>query len=175
MLEVYMEALAGKTGDPFLEQINMGTGNYNNAEYWQQVQAFRNGMFAESAVSRKILERAQRETKEAIVDAIFDTPESKHLDQVSYPDPGDKDRDEYYNEYADQIWEKLGTESMPPSQHKAILVSEVTNIGLDWTPPHHRMLKFKHEASQSKGARIIDNLFDRVKEFHGNDPEDFNK
>lgn len=177
MLEVYMSMLAGNTGDDFLETINLGTGNYTNDEYWQQVQSFRNGLFAESAVSRHVLEKARRETKEALVEAIFETPEAQILDGVSYPAPDDDtSQREYYNEHADEIWESLGTAEMPPSRHKAVLVNEVTGLGMNWSPPHHRMLKMRHEASQSKGARALDNLFDRVKEFQGGEPsEEFTK
>jgi hypothetical protein len=168
MLEVYMAALAGETGDVFLDEINLGTGNYTDAEYWQQVQAFRNGIYAESAVSRHVLEKAVRETKEAIVEAIFETPDAQILDSVSYPAPEEgQTQADYFDEYAEEIWAGLGTADMPPSRHKAVLVNEVTSIGMNWEPPHMRMLKMRHEASQSKGARALDNLFDRVKEFKG--------
>lgn len=177
MLEVYMAALAGETGDPFLDQINMGTGNYTDSEYWLQVQEFRNGLYAEAAVSRKVLERARRETKEAVVRAILETPDSKLLDDISYPPPDDDASfGEYYGEHADEIWESLGTEEITPSRHRAILVNEVTDLGMGWTPPHLRMVKMRHEASQSKDARALDNLFDRVKEFvGGGGPEEFNQ
>ena len=31
-----------------------------------------------------------------------------------------------------------------------------------WTPPFGRMVKFRHEASRSIGARLMDNAFGRV-------------
>lgn len=173
MLEIYMAALNGETGEPLLDRINLGTGNYTTAEYWQQVDSFRAGMFAESALVRKIMERARHEAKEAMVDAIW---EGRHgsglLKHVDFVDPDDSEcetREEYFDEYSDLIWEGLGTEGFPPSEHRAYVVHQATGIPMDWEPPHWRMMKMRHEASQSKGARALDNLFSRVKEFRGQD------
>jgi hypothetical protein len=176
MLEVYMEILDGGTGDRFLDEVNMGTGNYTNAEYYKQVETYRKGMYAESAMAKEVMERAKSETKEELVRLIFENPDSDLLNQVDYPAIGDTDRGEYYSEHADDIWASLGTENMAPSAHKAWLVSEVTGLDENWTPPQWKMLKFRHEASASKGARLIDNFTDRVKEFIGHEPsEEFNK
>lgn len=175
MLELYMETLAGRTGDPFLDEINLGTGNYSRAEYWEQVRSFRNGIYAENAAARHVLKKAEREAKQAIVDAIYDAPDSHLLDGIEHPPADGLDREEYHEEYAEEIWANLGTENLAPSEHRAVLVNETTGIPMDWTPPHHRMLKMRHEASQSKGARAMDNLFERVKEFVGDGAEEFTK
>ena len=175
MLELYMSAIDGKTGDPFLDEINLGTGNYTNREYWLQVDEFRNGLYAESAMSRKILERAVRETKEAMVDAIFDRPDAAELRNVDFPDTEGFTRAEYLDQHMDRVWNGLGHGEYTKHEHQAWLLDQYTGINRDWSPPHWRMLKMRHEASQSKDAHALDNLFDRVREFVGseNGPEDF--
>jgi len=171
MLEVYLRALDGDTNDEFLDDVNFGVGNYTDAEYWQQVESFRRGAFAESAMTREIIERAREETKHSIVDAIYDNPDQAAiLEGVTYTAPSEMDRNDYYDEHADDIWESLGTANMAAPEHRAVLVHEATDIAKDWTPPHWRMMKARHELSQSKGARALDNLFDRVKEFKGGMP-----
>lgn len=189
MLEVYMHALASRTHDDFLDQVNLGIGNYSESEYWQQIQAFRDGMFADSSMTRKLLERARYETKIALVEAIFDNPESEVLRGVDAPhkkDGNDKypktrreeppdgdselvDRHEYFDEYADEMWDSLGYttqdgERYKREEHQANLINTVTGIGMNWVPPHWRMLKARHEASRSKDAHLIDNLFGRPPE-----------
>jgi len=175
MIALYMEAIDGNSNDPFLDQINMGVGKYNDAEYWQQVGAFRKGMYGEAAMGRKVMERAKREAKEALVDAIYDNDEASLLSGVTYPAPGDQDRDEYLAEHGDMIWDGLGTAEISPSEHKAIIIREATGLPDNWVPPHMRMIKFRHKASQSKGAQLIDNLFERVQEYMGGPAQEFEK
>ncbi len=178
MLEVYLRVLEGETNDPFLDEINLGSGYYDAKEYWLQVESFRQGLFAEAGMVRVVMERARLETKQAIVDAIFNRPNSEDLKGIDYPDPDEVElsQEEYFEEYAQQIWEGLGweEEGWSKHQHQAILVARSTGISQDWVPPHWRMLKMRHKASQSKDARAVDNLFGRVREVVGNqiDSED---
>ena len=167
MLEIYMHVIGEKPDDPFLDQINLGTGFYDNMMMYLQEQDFINGMYAESAMTRLLMERARFETKLAIVDAFWDRPRSKELLQIEFPDPKFLTREEYFDEYGDDIWENLGTPEVSTIQHQAMLVHRYTRIAQDWVPPHLRFVKMRHKASQSKGARALDNLFERVKEFAG--------
>lgn len=170
MLEIYMEALANRTADDFLDQFNFGVGNYDEAEYWQQIQEFRRGLYADSAMTRKVIERAILETKMEIVDAVFEDRGSRLLDQVNAPAPGEccdeacSTKQGYFDEHIEDVWNDLGTDEYDPREHKAWLVHVATGLDMDWTPPHWRMLKAKHEASRSKDAHLIDNLFGRPPE-----------
>ena len=163
MLEIYMHALNNSTADDFLDTINLGVGNYEDAEYWQQMESFKDGMFADAAMTDKIVRRAKLETKKRMVDAIYSESESRILNGVSYPDPGDMSKRQYLEEEMEEVWRNLGDPSRDydREEHQAWLVSACTDIDPDWTPPHWRMLKARHEASRSKGARLIDNLFGR--------------
>jgi hypothetical protein len=172
MLEVYMHALASRTADDFLDQVNLGIGNYSEAEYWQQVEAFRKGLYADSAMTQKLIEKGKREALREVVDAVFEERDRAILDNIrNLPEPDDgQTRRGYYEEHADDIWRNLGDhEEYTAAEHKAWLVHETTGISRDWTPPHWRMLKMRHEASRSKNARLIDNLFGRPPEPSGGD------
>lgn len=171
MLELYMHALANSTQDDFLDSINLGVGNYTKAEYWQQIEAFRNGLYADSAMTRKVIERAKTQTQRRLVEAIYTKAESGRdaqiLNNVDYPEPspGEVSRQEYFDEHIEDIWQELGVKGeYSKTEHQAWLVHVCVGIDLDWTPPHWRMLKARHEASRSKNARLIDNLFGRPPE-----------
>lgn len=168
MLEVYMHALASRTGDDFLDTVNLGIGNYSEAEYWQQVSAFRRGLYADSAMTEKLMRKAKREALRKVVEAVFDDRDRAVLANISnLPEKEDgQTKSGYYDEHAEDIWRNLGSpeDDYSPTEHKAWLVSETTGIPRDWTPPHWRMLKMRHEASRSKEARLIDNLFGRPPE-----------
>jgi len=170
MLEVYMHALASRTGDDFLDTVNLGIGNYTDAEYWQQVSAFRSGLYADSAMTKKLIKKARREALRGVVDAVYDNRDRAILDNIdNLPEPKNgQSKQGFYDEHADDIWRNLGDhEGYTAAEHKAWLVHEVTGIPRDWTPPHWRMLKMRHEASRSKDARLIDNLFGRPPEPSG--------
>jgi hypothetical protein len=171
MLEVMMAMLDGDTGDEFLDEINLGTGNYSKSEYWLQVEEFRSGLYAESSMVRALLERAVRETKEGMVDAIYERPDSEELRRVDFPPPREgQTREEYMDEHMDAIWNGLGGEDYSRREHQAYLVEQYAGIQRSWNPPLWRMVKMRHEASQSKDARALDNLFERVREFRGQTP-----
>jgi len=173
MLEVYMHALASRTNDDFLDQVNLGIGNYDEAEYWQQVEAFKKGLFADAGITRKVIKRAVLETKMELVAARFGEADESLLDNVEAPECDCDDecssKRAYLREHGDELWRGLGYtasdgERYTTQEHQAWLVQEVTDIDPDWVPPHWRMLKMRHEASRSKQARLLDNLFGRPPE-----------
>jgi hypothetical protein len=178
MLEIYMHAVSNSTADDFLDAINLGIGNYDDAEYWQQVESFRNGLYADSAMTRTIIERAKLQTQRRIVDAIYDEGRNARiLRHIDHPDPEDMTKEQYFDEHMEDVWEDLGVDTAEVSytthEHQAWLVHVCTGLDMNWTPPHWRMLKARHEASRSKDARLIDNLFGRPPEPDMRPMEDF--
>lgn len=191
MLEVYMHALDSPVGDDFLDQSNLGLGNYGTKEYWQQIQSFRNGLYADAGMARRIIDRAIYETKRKMAGDAFDRPKQisfKHPNPDSYikalieqhdielEEKMDEDetiavlrsqswvRQSYIEEFQDEIWQDLGDEEISMVSKQTEMVTRYTGLTTNWVPPHWRMLKMRHEASRSKGARLIDNLFERVRE-----------
>jgi hypothetical protein len=180
MLEIYMHALRNSTADEFLDSVNLGVGNYDDGEYWQQIEAFRNGLYADTAMTRTIVERAKTETQKRMVDAIFGdgARDARILKHVDYPEPErGMTKQQYMDEHMEDVWEDLGVDAdemqYSTTEHQAWLVHVCTGLDLDWTPPHWRMLKARHEASRSKDARLLDNLFGRPPEPDPRPMEDF--
>ena len=128
----------------------------------------RNGLYADSAMTGKVLERAELQTKRRIVDEIYEGGSSRILRNIDHPDTGEMSKEEYMREHMDDLWRNLGVDTeetqYTTQQHQAWLVHVCTGLDMDWTPPHWRMLKARHEASRSKDARLIDNLFGRPPE-----------
>jgi hypothetical protein len=187
MLELYMHAMENGTTDDFLDAVNLGIGNYTDAEYWQQMEAFKNGMFADSSMTQKVVERAKLETQRRIVDAVVEGRDgARVLRQIDYEEPPDygpggpdvSDRREYFDKHIRNIWEGLGYvtedgEQISKQAHQAWLIKTVTGLDENWVPPHWRMLMARHEGSRSKEARLIDNIFGRPPEPDAQPVEDF--
>lgn len=175
MLGVYMHAIQSPLGDDFLDQSSLGLGNYNSKEYWLQIQSFRHGLYADAALTRRILERAIYEAKEELARDCYRRPEQ--IMDVAFPQPNKPDEteefefgngyeteEEYIERAKDQIWDNLGQGELTRVDHQVQMIEKYAGIDKNWVPPHWRMLKMRHEASRSKGARLIDNLFERVRE-----------
>jgi len=154
-LDIYDRAISSGVADDYLQQLNLGLGNYTNAEYWQQVEAYQRGMFADAAFARRIIDRAIEDTKAELALEAWDELDDEEKE--------DLDRGRWLDEKAEEIWENT------PEQHdeqtdQLDLIEEHAGITSAWTPPFHRMMEMRHEASRSRGARLMDNLFDRVRE-----------
>lgn len=174
MLEVYMHAIDSPIGDDFLDKSSLGLGNYNTGEYWQQIHSFRQGLYADAGLTRRVLERAIYETKRGLAKDCY--RRSEQLKRIPHPKPnkppdgfefkGDEyeTEEEYIQKYADQIWEGIDEIEGDTVQLQVQLIERYSGIDRNWVPPHWRMLMMRHEASRSKGARLIDNLFERVRE-----------
>lgn len=61
-------------------------------------------------------------------------------------------------ERGEAIWAELTPEQ------RGEAVRRHTGVTGEWRPPHWRMLEMRHEASRSRGGRLIDNVFARVEE-----------
>lgn len=166
MLEVYMYAIDSPVGDDFLDQSSLGLGNYNYREYWQQIHGFKQGLYADTAMSRRLLRRAVEEAKRSFARDVFNGQSN-----FAGPPTDEYDHQSYVDEYKEQLWEELGETREQKIEKQIELLEKYTGINRKWVPPHWRMLKMKHEASRSKGARLIDNLFERVQEVKQHDEE----
>lgn len=160
-LELYGEAADPQTEDPTLEAADLGMGYYENGEYRQQLESFRHVVFAEAAFGG-VIEDMERQAVIAHLGTegwtYIDDDGTRHefSGWADHERPG-RDRRRYIRERGADIWEQL------PDRQRKRAVEEVTNDGEDWTPPHERMMKARSVASRGKGARLLDNLFGRVR------------
>jgi hypothetical protein len=172
-LDIYQEAIESTVDDELLDEVLLGLGNYEESEYWQQVESFRSGLFASEAFTRRIRERAIQDTKQRIakegIEWVEDRGDGVAVDRSLHgwrQLPADErerfDRRRWLDKRAEYVWEQL------PERVRINEIVDRLGAQPEWTPPHWRMMMMRHEASRSKGARLMDNLFGRVDEVHDN-------
>jgi len=164
-LELYETAVESGADDQFLGSINLGLGNYTAREQWQQVESYTRGMYAESAFGRQLFERALLETQVHLGlhgHTYFDINRDREVSKDGWLDLDDQDsenRRDWILNRGQKTWDRL------PDEEKKDLLAEIAGFEGSWIPPYWRMMQVRHETSRSKGARLLDNLFGRVKQF----------
>lgn len=166
-LDIYSKAVDSTVDDEFLQENKLGLGNYSDAEHWQQVESFQQGMFADAAFSRKLTERAINEAKRHLSSngwQWYDERRDEPRQIKAWDDLDEDDRSSYDDplDRADSLWRTLSPET------QLSLVGEVSGFR-SFTPPQWRLMQMRHESSRSRDARLLDNLFERVREFKGDE------
>lgn len=161
--------------DPFLSEVNLGDGYYTKREYWQQVQSFRDGLYAEAAFARLIFDRAVYETKVALATEAWNELEEDGRDEWA-------ERNAFIRAKMDACWTDLKT--VPEAERPDLNHQQREQLGArrqqralenyagltgEWMSPHWRMLMARHEASRSIMGRLLDNVFGRIREMISKD------
>lgn len=150
-VEVYSEATSPTAeDDDFLSANNLGLGNYSKKEYYQQVDSFRKGQFADAAFGRRIVRLGKRQTQLAMARDKWDTLSDEERAAVD-------SKREWLHERGQELWNALD------ERERWARFAAETNISKNWTPPFWRMMMMRHEGSRSISARLLDNLFGRIK------------
>lgn len=186
-LDLYQDVVDSTAIDPFLDEQNIGLGNYKEREMWQQVESFRHGLYATAAFRRLIEQRSKEETKywlavEGWSLNIPDTSKTKTYkgwnqledeerkdiweDELANREGELFDRRRWIERRGEWLFEELMKQQRPEAGRYPHFeaMSELSGYDSAWEPPHNRMLMARHETSRSRGARLIDNVFQRVKE-----------
>jgi hypothetical protein len=172
-VELYELLIQPTVDDPFLSRNNLGLGNYSRREFWQQVDSFKKGLYAEAAFARRLFDRAVYQTKCALARKMF---EAKAADEEPDADGivrvDDLTLNEYVGENAERCWAALDEqaeqlENTTPTQLKMQALEEHAGLTREWTSPFHRMIMARHEASRSRFARVLDNATGRIREIRG--------
>lgn len=180
-LDVYSEAVESSADglDEFLESINLGLGNYSEKEYWMQIEAYKDYLYGSAAFERPLLERAIHETCIRIAeedDKIRWVTEDGEVRTRNVPDrvkdaseEGYEPRRDYLRRIQRDVWSEM------PVHIQRQYLEEKSGVDEAWVATHGRMIAARHEASRGKGARMIDNIFGRVKKFLGKNDGDIMK
>jgi len=186
-LDLYNSVVDSTAVDPFLDRQNLGLGNYKEREMWQQVESYRNGLYASAAFRRLIDERATKETQIEIAIngyefTIPDTSKQRRLEgweelsperrreiwdkELANSDDERMDRRRWIERRGEQLFEELQKETREEARRfpASEAVKEIAGHSGTWDPAHNRMLMARHETSRSRGAQLLDNVFGRVKE-----------
>jgi len=147
--------------DELLDEVNLGTGNLTTDDYWKQNELFHDGLFAEATLSNNIVERAFHQTKREIGSKGYVRVDDEGTIIKRWEPVDEREDHDRPLAWGEEIWMEL------TAAEQAQAIDEVTGLAADWTPPHWRILKARHELSKSKGARLLDNIFNRVSEVFG--------
>lgn len=180
-IDLYDDAVKSTVDDETLEGNNLGLGNYDANDRYQQMEGYKRGLFADRALGSNIRDRAVHETKrqfaleghshwiEAKADVYIvggwnELTESERQDE--WDDlTGDEDieltRANWIERQGERVWGELDDEQRAES------LRDFAGFESDWKPPQWRMMLTRHETSRSKGAHLLDNLFQRVSEVKG--------
>ncbi|UXF50875.1 MAG: hypothetical protein HQRvContig02_15 [Haloquadratum phage sp.] len=154
---------------------------------WQQVESYRNGLYASAAFRRIIDERATRETKTEIAIngysyTIPDTQRQREFKGWDEMEPAERrelweeelrqsetepfDRRRWIERRGEQLFEQLQQDTHEEARRfpATEAIKELAGHSGTWDPAHNRMLMARHETSRSRGAQLLDNVFGRVKE-----------
>lgn len=186
-LDLMSDVANATVDDDFLQRQNLGVGNYSNKEMYQQVKSFRAGVFSDSAFARLLHDRAIKETQTGLAKEGWSylAPNKDEPTVVTYDgwsEQSEQKRREIWVEQLDGEGETMSRSKWLDRRGKQIFeeliksrdietgrspareaMNELAGWDGNWTPPHYRMLEARHETSRSRGARLMDNVFQRVK------------
>lgn len=193
-LDALEDVLQGPNTNPLLEQTNLGQGNYDEDYLWQQIQSYRDGLFAHKAFSSLVTNRHVRtarlelgksgmrfynKTRDDVINIEAFDPENP--DEDKYLDRMNMERDvEYYSTWTliekrgEFIWrEELGdpkTVGLTGMQQAALVEKSGSNT--EWLPIYWEMVAGRHEASRSLDSTLIKYVLGDVQERHQKTGED---
>jgi len=177
-LDVANEFVSSPAYDDLLNELNLGTGYYESEDHSMQMRSFRSGMVAFIAFDGILWHHAIQETKIRLADEGFRFHDAatdkvhswKPVDEVAGPENPFDDDERYQasrarklRERGEEIWSKMSDPEMALSDKQAAAMSE--KVGYDsFKPVFWRLVAAYHETSKSRGGRMQDNFFNRVKE-----------
>jgi hypothetical protein len=166
-LDVANEIISPSTYEELLQEVNLGTGVYDDEDVSMQMRSFRKGMIVDVAFDDVLFKRAIQETKIKLADNGF-AHYNEYEEEVQQWDPIDDDlveergRTGALRYRGDEIWEALSEPGKAISEKQAAALAEF--VGIDTLKPiFWRLLAAYHEASKSREGRTQDNFFQRVK------------
>jgi len=158
------------TGSPDLDLVtNFGHGNYDKAEFYQQIRNFRKAAVAVELFDRIILRRAIYETKVklALEGITFWDDDGNQVHQYSPIDPDPLHRTKEIREQGEEIWRKLNDSDRVLSQKQVAAIMQKSGHDLDWKNFYAQVLVFFHEASRSIDAELLRDFLTGIKELRG--------
>lgn len=165
-LDLYDAATEPQVEDPFLSETNLGLGNYGEQELWQQVESFKQGMYAQAGFGKLVLRRAVKETIHGLGAEAWSRLEEEQK--------AEHDRRRWILNKGRERWNEAASidDEQEKQEKMKDLLRQHAGVDEEFTAPHMRMLMVRHEVSRSRGARLMDNLFKRVDvtEIKGSDP-----
>lgn len=167
-LDVANQFVEPTSYDELLQEVNLGTGYYEDEDLRLQMRSYRKGLIADIAFDGLLWDRAVYETKIKLADEGFswynETREEpqhwKPYEEVA--DEWEGGRTTALRERGEEIWDEMAQPDKALSDQQAAALSEKSSLQ-SFKPVFWRLLAAYHESSKSKGGRTQDNFFGRVK------------
>lgn len=175
-LDVAFSIIRSSEYNELLEQIDFGTGYYEDAELRMQMRNVRKGLVADIAFSHTLRKHAERETKVKLADEGFQYY-NEHMEEPRIWKPLDElDDDDVESRWGDEpggrtttllergeeIWRDLARPEYSLSVEQAAALDAKASMST-FKPIFNHLAAIFHEQTKSKGARTQDNYFGRVK------------
>lgn len=145
MLEYMDRAVRPQTDDEFLGENNVGTGNYDRREFYQQLETFGDYMYAEAALEEPLLRRAEEKARREAAREGFDPDGDTEV--VAYDESSETELS--FEEHADEQWEAL---SVPA---RLQVIRKFTTYDPGRRPAPGREFQARHELSRSKDGWLL--------------------
>lgn len=161
--------LSGARGNPLFDQVNLGQGNYSDDDFWQQIRAYRRGLYVYIAFGSTLEKRAIHETKVKLAREGYThyNEEGNQVEQWQPLDADDVAEDESSWEAelrrGEEIWNSLGDNREVMTTKQAAAILKKTNADTDWLPVPWQMVVGRHEASRSREAELLRDLLTNPK------------
>lgn len=183
-LDLLDEVANESVNDKFLSEQNLGVGNYTSREMYQQVQSFQHGLFSESAFGNLLYARAIEQTKTELAKDgwRFIHPKDQKVHTMDgWNDMTDEKRKEIWEDLQrddEQMTKRRWLTRYGELQFQELIearsaeirrfpareaMDELAGWDGEWQSPHFRMIMARHETSRSRDARLLDNVFGRIK------------
>lgn len=171
--------------DKFLSKQNLGVGNYSGKEMYQQIQSFKNGLYSENAFGKLLYRRAIKETQTKLAKEgwrYVDPHKNAVVEIKGWVELTPDERSEIWADELqrtdEQMTKRRWIERRGEEEFETLIERRNRDVGRapareamkelagwdgEWQSPHLRMIMARHETSRSRGARLLDNVFGRIK------------
>ncbi|WP_423745101.1 hypothetical protein V5735_03485 (plasmid) [Haladaptatus sp. SPP-AMP-3] len=166
-LDVAYSIIRSSEYSDLLEQINLGTGYYDDEDIAMQMRSVRKGLVTDIAFSETLRKRAIQETKVKLADEGFSFYNEREDKAEVWRPLKDRDIDERGRttalfERGNEIWNKLADSRYSLSIKQAAAIDDKTSLD-PFKPIFNHLAAAYHETTKSKGGRTQDNYFGRVR------------
>lgn len=179
--DTHEEFAESTVDDREIQRNNFGAGVYRNSELYEQTDRFKRTINANAGIGEDIRKRAKGEAwlrlgrkgwtirandtlnRFPSYEEAFDIEEYANFAEEAKAKSDDK-RDEELT-YGRLVWEDMS------DLEREYAITELSSLDEPFDPPEFRVAKFFHEGSRSKGGRLMDNVFGRVRKMIQEGPD----
>lgn len=169
-LELKTEILRRADGNDLFQNVNLGQGNYEDDDFWQQIRSYRRGLYMFIAFSEILTQQAVHETKVKLARegiAHYDERTNEVIQEPPMSDDeiaDDQSSWEAELEKGEEMWQDLGDPRQPITEKQGAAILKKANVDMQWLPVSWQMMIGRHEASRSKDAELLRDVLADVKQ-----------